>query len=212
MNGRVKTSLVLRGLAACFIVLTAAFLLDLWGRPAGLYSIPPIDPAILDTATVRRSYADLVRAGEDVTGFECYLCHEKDKPPPLKFDDNHNLIIPSEHSNIVMGHGRHDRNNNCYNCHDETNLERLQPRDGRELKFADSTQLCGSCHGPTLRDWEGGSHGRISGYWERPLGGAERKDCVNCHDPHSPGFPARAPAPGPNPLHPVKKIGEETSH
>ena len=68
---------------------------------------------------------------------------------------------------IVMGHGKHGRNNNCFNCHNETNLTLLQPRDGRELTFADSAQLCGSCHGPTYRDWVAGAHGRISGYWDR---------------------------------------------
>ena len=37
----------------------------------------------------------------------------RDKPPPLRFDTNHNLIIPKEHADIVMGHGSHNRNNNC---------------------------------------------------------------------------------------------------
>ena len=40
-------------------------------------------------------------------------------------------IVPKEHADIVMGHGTHDRNNNCFNCHDEQNLELLQTRDGR---------------------------------------------------------------------------------
>ena len=66
-----------------------------------------------------------------------------------------------------MGHGKHGRNNNCFNCHNETNLTLLQPRDGRDLTFAESAQLCGSCHGPTYRDWLAGAHGRISGYWDR---------------------------------------------
>jgi hypothetical protein len=68
---------------------------------------------------------------------------------------------------VVMGHGKHGRNNNCFNCHNETNLTLLQPRDGRDLTFAESAQLCGSCHGPTYRDWLAGAHGRISGYWDR---------------------------------------------
>ena len=65
---------------------------------------------------------------------------------------------------------RHGRNNNCFNCHDETNLTLLQTRDGRELKLANSPPLCGSCHGPTYRDWEAGAHGRTSGYWDRSSG------------------------------------------
>jgi hypothetical protein len=109
-----------------------------------------------------------------------------------------------------MGHGRHDRNNNCYNCHNEGNFEVFQTRDGRDLKFAQSTYLCGSCHGPTLRDWEAGAHGRTSGYWDRDLGPIDRKDCVNCHNPHSPRFPGRQPAPGPHPLHAVAQTSDET--
>jgi len=196
-----KTILALRGLVVLFGALAVAFLMNLWGRPAPLYPIPLVDPAFLDTATNRRSYADLVRAKEDLSDFDCYACHERGKPPPLRFDEHQNLLIPREHSDIVMGHGEHGRNNNCFNCHNETNLELLQTRDGRVLKFQDSPQLCGSCHGPTYEDWEAGAHGRISGYWDRELGLIKRQDCVNCHNPHSPTFQGRKPAPGPHFLH-----------
>lgn len=202
MKSHLRTSLALFGLTAAFLLLSVAFLLNLWGRPAPVSSHPLVDTNFLNTATVRVSYSDLVRANEDLSDFDCYACHEKEKPPPLRFDANHKLIIPKEHANIVMEHGRHDRNNLCFNCHDEQNLERFQTRDGRELKFADSTALCGSCHGPSLRDWEAGAHGRINGFWNRQLGEAQRKDCVNCHNPHKPRFPGRKPAPPPNPLHP----------
>ena len=196
-----KTILALRGLVVLFGALAATFLLNLWGHPAPLYPIPLVDPAFLDTATVRRTYADLVQAKEDLSDFDCYACHEKNKPPVLGYDEHQNLLIPKEHSNIVMGHGQHGRNNNCFNCHNESNLKLLQTRDGRQLTFADSTPLCGSCHGPTYRDWEAGAHGRISGYWDRALGPFKRQNCVNCHDPHSPKFPPRKPAPGPHFLH-----------
>ena len=78
------------------------------------------------------------------------------------------------------------------------------------MKFQDSPQLCGSCHGPTLEDWEAGAHGRISGYWNRSLGPITRQLCVNCHNPHSPAFQGRKPAPGPHPLHvpPVMPAGD----
>ncbi len=195
-----KTAWALRGLVVLFGVLTAAFLLNLWGRSAPLRPIPLVDPAFLDTATVRRSYANLVQAKEDLSDFDCYTCHEKNKPPVLRYDAKQNLIIPQEHSDIVMGHGEHGRNNNCFNCHNETNLEQLQTRDGRVVKFQDSPQLCGSCHGPTFEDWEAGAHGRISGHWDRKLGPFKRQDCVDCHNPHLPKFPGRKPAPGPHPL------------
>jgi len=203
MQARNRTPLVLVVLAVAFVGLAALFLTDSWGYPAKRAVIPLVDRSFLDTATVRRSYADLVRAKEDLSDFDCYACHEKGKPPPLHYDEHQKLIVATEHADVVMGHGSHGRNNNCFNCHNELNLTLLQPRDGRELKLENSTQLCGSCHGPTYRDWEAGVHGRINGYWDTALGAAVKKDCVNCHNPHSPHFPGRKPAPGPHLLHPT---------
>jgi len=214
MNTPSRTTLVLAGLAAAFAVLTAAFLLKLWGRTPPLKPFPLVESWVTNTATVRTNYADLIRMKADLSDFDCYGCHEKKKPPVLKFDANHNLVIPEEHKDIVMGHGRHNRNNLCYNCHDESNLELVQTRDGRELKLSESTPLCGSCHGPTYRDWEAGVHGRTSGYWDRALGPIDRKPCASCHDPHSPRFPGRTPTPGPHPLRALTPatLAQERSH
>lgn len=200
---------MLLALCGAFLALLAVFLLDIPGRPAQGEPIALVDTNFLDPSTVRIAYADLVRTKADLSDFDCYACHEKGKPPVLKFDTNENLIIPTEHKDIVMGHGSHGRNNNCYNCHNENNLELFQTRDGHELKFSDSPQLCGSCHGPTYRDWEAGAHGRTSGYWNRAMGPIQRKACVNCHNPHSPHFPSRKPAPGPHLLHPVTTANAE---
>lgn len=196
---------VLTALTVVFATLTVAFLIRVWGQPNAMYAIPLVDPSFLDTATARQSYAELVRKKEDLSDFDCYGCHEKGKVPLIRYDTNHSIIIPKEHANIKMGHGRHDRNNNCFNCHNESNLERFQTRDGRELSFGESTPLCGSCHGPTYRDWEAGVHGRTSGYWSRKDGDFSRRGCVDCHNPHAPKFPSRKPAPGPHPLRPVTK-------
>jgi uncharacterized CHY-type Zn-finger protein len=199
-NRLARTSLALSGIIVGFLILTSAFFLNLWGETVPVLAHPLVDTNFLDTATVRRSYPELVRAEEDVSGFDCYACHEKTKLSPLTFDENHKLILPKEHEDIVMAHGQHERNNNCYNCHNETNLELFQTRDGRELKLAESTALCGSCHGPTYRDWEAGAHGRMNGFWKKELGPQTRRDCVNCHNPHSPKYPGRKPAPPPHPL------------
>jgi hypothetical protein len=211
VNSRAKTSLVLQSLIVLFLALVALFILRPSNRDVGRQSIPLVDTNFLNTNTVRQSYADLVRAKADLSDFDCYACHEKGKPPPLRFDTNQNLIIPKEHADIVMGHGSHGRNNNCFNCHNENNLTLLQTRDGHEVTFSNSQLLCGSCHGPTYRDWEAGVHGRTSGYWNRDLGAIDRKLCVNCHNPHSPKFPGRQPAPGPHLLHPVAaKVSAES--
>jgi hypothetical protein len=201
LNAAAKTRALLSALSLAFLGLGAAFYLDLWGRPVNIPAIPLVDTNFISTATARMSAVDLIRSGGDTSGLDCYVCHEKNKPLKLKMDAEGNVVVPKEHEDIVMAHGRHHRNNNCFNCHDETNLELLQTRDGRQLKIVDSPALCGSCHGPTYRDWEAGVHGRTSGFWNRDLGPTERKVCASCHNPHSPPFPSRAPAPGPHPLH-----------
>lgn len=198
---RRRINYLLGALAIGFGSLAALFAANLWGRIPAPQTIPLVAPEFLEQTPWRRSYADLVALKEDLSDFDCYACHEKAKPPPIKFDANHRIIIPKEHANIEMGHGSHDRNNLCYNCHNEANLVTLQVRDGRELKFEHSTAMCGSCHGPTFRDWEAGAHGRTSGHWDPSRGPAQRLACVNCHDPHSPRIPTRPPAPGPHNLH-----------
>jgi len=195
-NGR-RTNALLVGLAVGFFALAALFVANLWGHPVPHQEIPLVDKAFLETTPWRRTYVDLVRAKEDLSDYDCYGCHEKNKPPPIRYDENQKIIIPKEHSNIVMGHGAHDRNNLCYNCHNEQNLLTLQVRNGHEVKFDNIPALCGSCHGPTYRDWEAGAHGRTSGYWDRSKGDIQRLVCANCHNPHAPRIPTRAPAPGP---------------
>ena len=195
-----RTNLVLGGVTLLFLALAAMFAKNLWGHVESRKEIPLVDIKFLETTPWRRTYADLVKAKEDLSDYDCYGCHEKNKPPTIRYDEKHKIIIPKEHSNIVMGHGSHDRNDLCFNCHNELNLVTLQSRDGRELKFDNIPQLCGSCHGPTYRDWEAGAHGRISGFWDRNQGPPERLVCANCHNPHAPRIPTREPAPGPHPL------------
>ena len=219
MNRQPKSLLMLTGVTALFLALAACFWFNLWGHTHSLPLIPLVDPQFTNTATVRVSYADILRikadplstkealkrAEDDASVYDCYGCHDRKKPPVLQFNAKHELIVPSEHEDEAMKHGTHDRNNNCFNCHNETNLVMLQTRDGHEVKLEESVRLCGSCHGPTYRDWEAGVHGRTSGHWNRPAGAidpkvATRKLCVNCHNPHRPAFPGRKPAPGPHPL------------
>jgi hypothetical protein len=212
MNNGPKTIRVLTGLTALFLFLTGAFLLELWGRTVPPNPIPLVATNFTHTATVRQSAGEVIASGGDASGLDCYACHDKKKSLKLAFDSVGNVILAKEHDDLVMGHGRHKRNNNCFNCHDETNLEFLQTRDGHQVKFVDSPALCGSCHGPTYRDWEAGVHGRTSGFWKRDLGAIDRKVCTSCHDPHAPAFPPREPAPGPHPLHPIARVSPERTH
>jgi formate-dependent nitrite reductase cytochrome c552 subunit len=212
MNPEPKTSKVLAALSIVFVGMAAAFYFDLWGHPVRTASIPLVDTNFISTATALVSISDHIQSGGDASEYDCYVCHDRKVQMKLKFDAEGNVIVPKEHENIVMNHGRHHRNNNCFNCHDETNLELLQTRDGRHLKLVESPALCGSCHGPTYRDWEAGVHGRTSGFWDRGKGPAERKGCASCHNPHAPPFPSREPAPGPNPLHALVKTAQAGGH
>jgi hypothetical protein len=207
-----RTGTVLLVLAVVFFALSLKFVSGFGTRLPAPQTIPLVDPQFLETTTIRKSYAELIRTKADLSDFDCYACHDKAKPPQLKFDAQHNLIVPKEHEDVVMGHGTHNRNNNCFNCHDEQNLELLQARDGRQIKLVESPLLCGSCHGPTYRDWEAGAHGRTGGYWDRSAGPMKRQICVDCHNPHRPKIPPRKPAPGPHLLHPLAPLAAEAPH
>jgi hypothetical protein len=209
---RPSVSTVLAGLAVVLLVLTVGFARGFWGAPERGKSNPLVDLEFTKPTTIRTSYVQLVSLKADLSDFDCYGCHETNKPPKLRFDANKNLIVPKEHNDIVMAHGRHGRNNNCFNCHNEQNLLLLQASDRRELKMEDSPALCGSCHGPTYRDWEAGVHGRTFGQWKSAAAEPSRLLCVDCHDPHHPKIPSRKPAPGPNPLRPAHRAEVTAAH
>jgi cytochrome c1 len=202
MSSNTSNSAVVAGLSLMFCGLTAGFLLNLWGRPDDIVSIPPAAPEFTNTATVRMSAAELIRTGGDTSGQTCYACHDEKKRVELHLKADGKVILPKEHEDIVMQHGRNNRNDLCFNCHDSDKIDMLRTRDGRRLKIEEGAQLCGSCHGPTYRDWEAGIHGRRSGIWDQKLGSVVRQDCTSCHDPHAPAFPSMKPAPGPHGLHP----------
>ncbi len=203
-------SAVMAGLVVVFLALAAGFLANSWGRPDPLPAISPVDPAFTNTAPVRLSAAELYRTEGDTSGLECYNCHDKDKPVEVRFDADNRVLLPKEHSDLTLQHGRHGRNNHCFNCHDTASMDRLRTRDGQLLAITDSPALCGSCHGPTLRDWEAGVHGRTSGEWNPRSTQRTRLGCTDCHDPHNPAFPAVAPGPGPQPRHAMDNPGSVT--
>ena len=117
-------------------------------------------------------------------------------PPPFSegvfpCSDCHGLTdkvnrIPHEvefHDDIVL---RHDEKNRwCLDCHDAQNRDKLHLADGRLVDFTESYRLCGQCHGPTLRNWKAGEHGKRIGSWS---GAKQYLLCASCHSPHSPRF------------------------
>ena len=91
MKSQKHITTVLLALAVLFLALSAAFVFKAWGRPVRRVLIPLVDPSFTGNATTRVSYSQLVAAKADLSDFDCYACHEKNKPPPLRFDANQQI-------------------------------------------------------------------------------------------------------------------------
>ena len=88
----------------------------------------------------------------------------------------------------------------CLDCHNADDRDKLVKLNGELLSFNDSHLLCGECHGPILRDWDLGIHGKTVGYWNPEQGDEDatvRLLCVECHLPHRPAFSPYQPMPAP---------------
>ncbi|MFC2168384.1 hypothetical protein ACFLRW_05305 [Acidobacteriota bacterium] len=118
--------------------------------------------------------------------FPCSMCHA-DMETNLEQRE-----LVDMHDEIML---KHDEENRwCMDCHDAENRDMLHSASGKLIDFNESYKLCGQCHGPKLRDWEAGIHGRRTGQWN---GEKQYLLCAHCHNPHSPKFPHLKPEPAP---------------
>jgi hypothetical protein len=118
--------------------------------------------------------------------FPCTMCHA-DMEVNLERRE-----LEEFHDDIVL---KHDEENRwCMDCHDAENRDMLHSASGQLISFEESYKLCGQCHGPKLRDWKEGIHGRRTGNWN---GQKEYLLCAHCHDPHSPKYKKMKPEPPP---------------
>ncbi|MBU1186510.1 MAG: hypothetical protein KKD56_00460 [Acidobacteria bacterium] len=109
--------------------------------------------------------------------FPCMDCHADMETNPER------RALEDFHDDIVL---KHDEENRwCMDCHDAENRDMLHSASGKPISFTESYKLCGQCHGPKLRDWKAGIHGRRTGSWN---GQKEYLLCAHCHNPHSPEF------------------------
>ncbi len=119
--------------------------------------------------------------------FPCMDCHAEGEPNPKR------RVLTEYHEEIVL---RHDEQNRwCLDCHDERDRDHLRLASGALIPFERSYLLCGQCHGPSLRSWKAGVHGKRTGRWD----GVQRYTllCVHCHNPHHPRFAQIRPMPKP---------------
>lgn len=118
--------------------------------------------------------------------FPCSQCHAELKTNPKP------RILVDAHTDIEF---KHDGENMwCLDCHNADNRDMLHFANETLVDFKESYVLCGQCHGPQLKDWKHGVHGRRTGFWKGPK---EYLLCVHCHDPHSPKYKKLKPEPPP---------------
>lgn len=112
----------------------------------------------------------------------CVACHNERKVA-AQCEICHTRIRDSQHNTILLRHAEDQRD--CFGCHNPDNRDVLRLANGTTLRFEDSYLLCGQCHGPKLRDWRLGLHGKRTGEWR---GKHKYRLCVHCHSPHEPRY------------------------
>lgn len=137
---------------------------------------------------------------------DCNVCHAT-KPPDLT--TRHSRDLNLFHQGLMIDHGALS----CITCHNPVDgYATLHLADGRSLPYPEVMQLCAQCHGTQYRDYQRGSHGGMTGFWDLQAGPRERNNCVDCHDPHAPKYPEVMPAPGPRDRFLTPPISEGASH
>ncbi|MCF7764230.1 MAG: hypothetical protein K9N62_11195 [Verrucomicrobia bacterium] len=114
MNADTKTSLTLASLSVGFLVLAVGFQLELWGEPKIPAEVPPALATATNTATVRFSASDMIKAGGDTSGMECYACHEEGKLIELPLGEDGIVILPPDHKDLIYSRRQ------CSACHDKS--------------------------------------------------------------------------------------------
>jgi formate-dependent nitrite reductase cytochrome c552 subunit len=112
-------------------------------------------------------------------GVACVTCHGPDPDTSWAAREGEPF-----HTGVDLAHGALT----CASCHDPVDRTVLRLADGTTFPVTDAMTLCAQCHGPQTRDYEHGSHGGMTGYWDTRRGPRERNNCVDCHAPHTPAY------------------------
>ncbi len=115
--------------------------------------------------------------------FKCSQCHNN-KPVLVSG------AAAIAHGDIRLDHGGREKPLSCFTCHNKEERDMLETEAGVRVDMDHSYQLCAQCHFRQKKDWVGGAHGKRITYW---AGKRVVKNCVSCHNPHSPLFQKRWP-------------------
>lgn len=123
------------------------------------------------------------RKGE-IKSYACTECHS------IPLQQMQRKDLKKAHWNIKLNHANANTMN-CTTCHDGNSMNNLKSITEHSIDINNSYKLCSQCHQKQYKDWTGGAHGKRIGSWAPPRASLT---CVNCHNPHSPGFDTKWPA------------------
>lgn len=156
---------------------------DLRAAPRGAYTVTVNQPAKL--TSVESGRRDPLGRPQRVLCATCHSLRDAGPLPPSTGD------LKEFHRGLRFSHGTVS----CGSCHvpGPQVHERLRLADGATVPMTEVMLLCAQCHGPQYRDYQHGSHGGMTGYWDLRQGPRQRNNCVDCHDPHAPQIPQVRP-------------------
>jgi hypothetical protein len=118
-----------------------------------------------------------------IKSYACIECHSK----PLEQMTSEGT--QKAHWNLKLNHANTEIMN-CATCHNGADMNNLNSLTGQPIDFNISFKVCAQCHSNQFEDWKGGAHGKKVAGWAPPRASMT---CVNCHNPHNPGFEKRWP-------------------
>ena len=145
------------------------------------------DPLLVDSELItitegEHTFLIPERKGQ-IKSFACTECHTR---PVAQMK---NMDAQKAHWDIKLNHANSEVMN-CATCHNGNDMNNLNALTGQNIDFNLSYKLCAQCHFSQFEDWKGGAHGKKVAGWAPPRASMT---CVNCHNPHSPGFEKRWP-------------------
>ncbi|MFO0915234.1 MAG: hypothetical protein U0795_19890 [Pirellulales bacterium] len=112
----------------------------------------------------------------------CSTCHSTRRP---NLENRSAPTLDEFHQGMTFGHG----GIGCYACHHPDDMDSLRLADGTILEYQSVMTLCAQCHSKQAESFTRGAHGGMNGHWDLGRGGQVKNNCIDCHDPHLPGFP-----------------------
>ena len=145
------------------------------------------DPLLVDSELItitegEHTFLIPERKGQ-IKSFACTECHSR---PVAQMK---NMDAQKAHWDIKLNHANSEVMN-CATCHNGNDMNNLNALTGQNIDFNLSYKLCAQCHFSQFEDWKGGAHGKKVAGWAPTRASMT---CVNCHNPHSPGFEKRWP-------------------